>query len=137
MKATIVLFVLGTMICFANTGFAQGPLIGDSNCDGAINLLDIAAFTEDLANFQYDFKSDINQDGFDNLLDVQPFIDLLTLPCGDVNGDGVLNLLDVDPFIDALIDWLVNGVYNPRADLDRNGTVDFVDLNLFNKKLGI
>lgn len=52
------------------------------------------------------FLGDINCDGLINLLDVAPFIELLTsgefLPQADINGDGLVNLLDVAPFIDLL-----------------------------------
>ena len=49
---------------------------------------------------------DINCDGSVDLLDVQPFIDLLTngefSPKADFDGDGAVTLLDVSPFVDAL-----------------------------------
>ena len=52
-------------------------ILGDVNCDGAINLLDVAPFVEAITG-KYNFKADINQDGVVDLLDVQPFVDLLT-----------------------------------------------------------
>ena len=49
---------------------------------------------------------DINCDGSVDLLDVQPFVELLGSgefsPKGDFDGDGVITLLDVDGFISAL-----------------------------------
>lgn len=52
-------------------------LIGDVNCDGAINLLDIGPFVDLINNGEFAEKADINQDDSVNLLDVEPFIDLL------------------------------------------------------------
>lgn len=52
--------------------------IGDVNCDGAIDLLDVAPFVESLLSGKYNAKADINTDGVVNLLDVAPFVDLLT-----------------------------------------------------------
>lgn len=49
---------------------------------------------------------DTNLDGFVDLLDVMPFVELLTgggyLPHADINEDEVVDLLDVAPFIDLL-----------------------------------
>ena len=52
-------------------------LIGDINCDGNIDLLDVGPFINILAENTYSEKADINQDGSVNLLDVGPFIELL------------------------------------------------------------
>ena len=50
---------------------------------------------------------DVNCDGVVDLLDVQPFVDLLASggfsDKADMNGDGTVNLLDVDLFVDALL----------------------------------
>ena len=44
---------------------------------------------------------------------------------GDVNRDGVSDFEDIGPFIEAL----ANGaVYNPDADIDQNGEVNFLDV---------
>ena len=51
--------------------------LGDINCDGAVNLLDVAPFVEAIGNGDFVFAADINQDGAVNLLDVSLFIDLL------------------------------------------------------------
>ena len=51
--------------------------VGDVNCDGSIDLLDVAPFVDLLTMGGFDAKADINQDGEVNLLDVAPFIDLL------------------------------------------------------------
>ncbi len=55
-------------------------LVGDVNCDGSINLLDVGPFVDVLSTGTFDSKADINQDGVVDLLDVQPFVDLLTGP---------------------------------------------------------
>ena len=54
-----------------------GVLLGDTNFDGAVNLLDVAPFVDVLSADSYLCEADINQDGFVNLLDVQPFVNIL------------------------------------------------------------
>ncbi len=44
---------------------------------------------------------------------------------GDVNGDGVLDDKDAT----VIVDTIESGVYDARYDLDKNGSVDLVDLN--------
>ena len=56
----------------------SGILLGDVNCDGVVNLLDVSPFVSLLANGEYQDKADINQDGGVNLLDVSPFVFLLS-----------------------------------------------------------
>ena len=50
---------------------------------------------------------DVNCDGVFDLLDIQPFVDLLASggfsEKADMNGDRVVTLADVDPFVDALL----------------------------------
>lgn len=53
-------------------------LLGDVNCDGAVNLLDVDPFVTLLTSGGYVDKADMNQDGAVDLLDVQPFVDALT-----------------------------------------------------------
>ncbi|MEM9410332.1 MAG: hypothetical protein AAGA30_04420 [Planctomycetota bacterium] len=55
----------------------KGGLVGDVNCDGTVDLLDVAPFVDAVSNQVYDFKADANSDGEDNLLDVAPFVALL------------------------------------------------------------
>ncbi len=55
-------------------------LVGDINCDGNIDLLDVSPFVAILIDGGYVEKADINQDGAVNLLDVGPFIQLLAGP---------------------------------------------------------
>ena len=62
-------------------GLVNAPLaglLGDVNCDGEVNLLDVAPFIDTLTTDPFNPKADINQDGQVNLLDVQPFVDLLS-----------------------------------------------------------
>ena len=59
------------------TVVAPGPLLGDVNCDGVDDILDVAPFIEILSSAQYDEKADVNQDGVINLLDVDPFVAIL------------------------------------------------------------
>lgn len=53
-------------------------LLGDVNCDGMVNLLDVAPFVNLLTNGEFSTKADINGDGVVDLLDVNPFVDLVT-----------------------------------------------------------
>ena len=57
---------------------AGGILIGDVNCDGAVDLLDVAPFVAILEAGGFDPKADIDQNGVVDLLDVAPFVDLLS-----------------------------------------------------------
>ncbi len=54
-----------------------GVLVGDVNCDGEVNLLDVGPFVDLITSGETDPKGDINGDGFVDLLDVGPFVDLL------------------------------------------------------------
>lgn len=53
-------------------------ILGDINCDGVVNLLDVGPFVDAVSNGVVDPKADINEDGSDNLLDVAGFIELLS-----------------------------------------------------------
>lgn len=53
-------------------------VIGDTNKDCEINLLDVDPFIELLGDGEYSVEADINQDGVLNLLDVNEFIGLLS-----------------------------------------------------------
>ena len=60
-------------------GFAKITL-GDVNCDGAVDLLDVQPFVALITNGAFSSKADINEDGTVDLLDVGPFVDLLSGP---------------------------------------------------------
>ena len=49
-------------------------LRGDINCDGEVNLLDVAPFVTELANGEFSEKADMNQDGQVDLLDIDGFV---------------------------------------------------------------
>jgi len=55
-----------------------GGLIGDVNCDGTVDLLDIGPFVAAITDGVFLTKADINGDGTVDLLDVGPFVTLLT-----------------------------------------------------------
>ena len=55
-----------------------GFLLGDVNCDGVVDLLDVAPFVDLVINGGFSAKADINMDGFVDLLDVAPFVNILT-----------------------------------------------------------
>lgn len=52
-------------------------LLGDVNCDGAINLLDVSPLIDLIISDQFSPKADMNSDGAVNLLDIDPFVELL------------------------------------------------------------
>ena len=54
------------------------PLLGDVNCDGNVDLLDVAPFVDAVSNGNFSAKADINQDGAVDLLDVAGFVALLS-----------------------------------------------------------
>ena len=53
-------------------------VLGDVNCDGEVNLLDVAPFVDLISAGGFSVKADINEDGSVNLLDVAPFVALLS-----------------------------------------------------------
>ena len=53
-------------------------LVGDVNCDGLVDLLDVAPFILAISGSEYVEKADINRDGTVDLLDVEPFVDVLS-----------------------------------------------------------
>lgn len=53
-------------------------LVGDVNCDGVVNFLDIAPFIGLLSSGDFLDKADINGDGSVSFLDIAPFIGLLS-----------------------------------------------------------
>ncbi len=65
-------------IAITTGGGGDKGIVGDVNCDGMVNLLDVGPFVDAVSNDTLDFKADVNGDGADNLLDVGPFVDLLT-----------------------------------------------------------
>ncbi|MEM9411500.1 MAG: dockerin type I domain-containing protein [Planctomycetota bacterium] len=54
-----------------------GDIPGDVNCDGIVDLLDVAPFIDLLTTGKFISKADLNKDGSVDLLDVGPFVDLL------------------------------------------------------------
>lgn len=54
-------------------------VLGDSNQDGNVNFLDIAAFIEVLTNGVFLAQADCNQDGVVNFADIASFITILTI----------------------------------------------------------
>ena len=59
------------------TGFSS-VLVGDINCDGVVDLLDVGPFVDLLTTNEFSDKADINGDAIVDLLDVGPFVDLLS-----------------------------------------------------------
>ena len=63
------------LILIGSPGIFQA--LGDINCDGAVNLLDVTPFIDAIASGDFNFAADINQDGAVDLLDVGLFVELL------------------------------------------------------------
>ncbi len=61
-----------------NSRIIEDVLLGDVNCDGVVDLLDVNPFVDLIINGGFSEKADINEDGFVDLLDVDPFVQLLT-----------------------------------------------------------
>ena len=61
---------------FGLTGVAP-ILLGDVNCDGGVDLLDVAPFVDSVTTGKFNSKADTNFDGAVDLLDVVPFVELL------------------------------------------------------------
>ena len=59
---------------------ASDILLGDVNCDGQVDLLDVQPFVDLLVDGEYSVKADMNQDGLLDLLDVDEFILALNQP---------------------------------------------------------
>ncbi|MEM9410502.1 MAG: choice-of-anchor J domain-containing protein [Planctomycetota bacterium] len=52
-------------------------LLGDINCDGTVNLLDIQLFVDTITSGVFNEKADLNSDGVVNLFDIDPFVDAI------------------------------------------------------------
>ena len=61
-----------------DVSFGDTVLLGDVNCDGNVDLLDVSPFVELITSGTFSAKADMNQDGTVNLLDVEPFVTALT-----------------------------------------------------------
>lgn len=57
--------------------FDGNGIVGDVNCDGVVDLLDVGPFVDAIIAGEFSVKADINTDGSVNLEDVQPFVALL------------------------------------------------------------
>ena len=74
----------------SGAAWIPGPVAGDVNCDGAVNVFDIDPFVVALTNPQgyaqayidcTIYNADINLDGMMNVFDIDPFVILLTSNC--------------------------------------------------------
>lgn len=54
------------------------PLLGDINCDGIVDLLDVQPFVNLLTNGEFAAKADFDGDEMVTLLDVSMFVAALT-----------------------------------------------------------
>ena len=53
-------------------------VLGDANCDGIVNFLDISPFIQLLTNGPFKAEADINESGTVDFLDIAPFIGILS-----------------------------------------------------------
>jgi len=68
----------GNLTAFVMLRMEDDLLLGDINCDGEVNLLDVRAFIDAFFGPIFEPKADINMDGSVDLLDVAPFVKLLS-----------------------------------------------------------
>ena len=68
----------GNLTAFVMLRMEDDLLLGDVNCDGEVNLLDVAAFIDAFFGPVFEPKADINQDNVVDLLDITPFVLLLS-----------------------------------------------------------
>lgn len=75
---TIPGFDIG-MVRLTITGTVEAPdfILGDTNGDGVVDLLDVASFVDLILNGGFLPAADFNEDGVVDLLDVAPFVALL------------------------------------------------------------
>ena len=59
------------------TAISNEVLLGDINCDGAVNLLDVGPFVDLISSGEFSPKGDFDSDGAVNLLDVAPFVNAI------------------------------------------------------------
>lgn len=55
-------------------------LLGDANCDGIVNFLDISPFIALLSSGEFKAQADVDENGEVNFLDIAPFISILSTP---------------------------------------------------------
>ena len=67
----------GSIVSYCVGGSIVAEILGDVNCDGSVNLLDVQPFVDTVSSGVYNIKADINKDGETNLLDVNGFVVLL------------------------------------------------------------
>lgn len=56
----------------------DGGLLGDVNCDGSVDLLDVGPFVDLISAGEFSSKADFDGNGAVDLLDVGPFVDTLS-----------------------------------------------------------
>ena len=62
---------------FLIAGILEASILGDVNCDGVVDLLDIEPFVDAITTGTFSVKSDVNEDQVVDLLDVAPFVAIL------------------------------------------------------------
>ena len=67
--------------------------LGDVNCDGSVDLLDVQPFVDLIIEGEFSAKADFNGDGVVDLLDIAPFVDRLISGGTDVSMRKILSLL--------------------------------------------
>ena len=75
LTTTAVMDIIGQAVF---TGELPSFIIGDVNCDGMVDLLDVGPFVDAISDSQFNPKADINGDNSVDLLDVADFVNLLS-----------------------------------------------------------
>ena len=78
---------------FNQTGVLMKFELGDVNCDGSVDLLDVQPFVDLIIEGEFSAKADFNGDGVVDLLDIAPFVDRLISGGTDVSMRKILSLL--------------------------------------------
>ena len=78
---------------FNQTGVLMEFELGDVNCDGSVDLLDVQPFVDLIIEGEFSAKADFNGDGVVDLLDIAPFVDRLISGGTDVSMRKILSLL--------------------------------------------
>lgn len=63
---------------YSGLATTEEGMVGDINCDGVVNLLDVGPFVDLVSDGGYSLKADFDLDGIVSLLDVGPFVESLT-----------------------------------------------------------
>lgn len=119
--------------------FTIGPILGDVNLDGLVNLLDVAPFVSLIVNGSFQAEADTNRDNRVDILDVKGMVNILAGRCprandgpiqpGDMNCDGCVDIIDAV----QLREYLISTDPLPcddTSDLNGDGNINLLEIDL-------